>query len=272
MPPGVGPEGIAYPSVPALSGRRVASHVRMHRAHLVHRSAGCSMSWHSHDDQNHKQLYWDTVSGDAFRLWYGLTGEITALRKWDGILPRYAAMCATPGLLPRFEELLAELKTIPELIDDRGSEIELLQISDFIPPPGQRPEVMAPRKRANLEDHWQRKCARGEHNSHCPPATCPVKVAKAESRKPRRQPVADSVADPEAEVEAGRQPVSSGTGRGGQGGRTTPTPRASVPSQAGPPPSPPGVVDLLTGEVDVCADCDEALTWCKCGTRVNDPT
>lgn len=237
------------------------------------------MGWHSHDDQNHKQLYWNDVSGDAFRLWYGLVGEVTALRKWDGVLPRYVAMCATPGLLPRFEELLAELATIPELIQDRGSEIELLQIEQHIPPPGQRPEVMAPRKRANLDAHWQRKCERGEHNSHCSPKTCPEKLARAASRKPRGQPVAGTTAEPVpsagGEVETGRQPTSSGTGTGrvvqsplqtnprsrGEGGNGTDHEPISADDDpwSDAQPSGQGVVDLT----NTCPDC-HASGPCDC--------
>jgi hypothetical protein len=97
-----------------------------------------------------------------------------ATGRYDGILPRSLALRCSD--VPDPEQSLKDLVKV-SLIIDRGSEVEAVEIEGFLPPERSRPENLLPRKRANTAEYRRKKCARGDHDRHCPSATCPAKIA-----------------------------------------------------------------------------------------------
>jgi hypothetical protein len=56
--------------------------------------------------------------------------------------------------------------------------VELPYIDHHIPPPGERPENLLPRKRRNQREYRRRECEHGRHTKDCPPDLCPAKRSK----------------------------------------------------------------------------------------------
>jgi hypothetical protein len=73
--------------------------------------------------------------------------------------------------VPDPDKCHAELESVG-LIVIAADIVELICIGHHIPPPGDRPDVLLPRKRENVREYRRRKCKRGEHDRHCPP-DCP---------------------------------------------------------------------------------------------------
>ena len=131
------------------------------------------MNWLSFDDGYTRQPVWDDLPYDTRWHFHAIVEKCCAERRYGGRLRWDAALrCSdVPGPERSVKELIEA-----GLLADRGSEVEVLDIDAFLPPPWLRDEELLPRKRANQREYRRRKCERGEHDRHCPP-TCPVRVA-----------------------------------------------------------------------------------------------
>ena len=216
------------------------------------------MSWTRLDDLWSRKRLAEGLTFEENGYLVALIQECSSTDRFDGRIKAFTAR--TMGECSDVDTILAHIVDAGHARWEDGYLI-LTSIGDYVPSEEVRDRTATEREKKRR----QRAHARGDH-SLCSHPESPSDVPGTVPGT--REPEASTSPNCPPDV-----PGTVGTGQGGPGlRRTTPTPRASVPSQAGPPPFPPGVVDLLTGEVDVCADCDEALTWCKCGTRVNDPT
>jgi hypothetical protein len=140
------------------------------------------MSWASFGDQYTRQGLWDHVSYEARWHYHALVEECVRGHRWDGRLPLSVARRASD--VPDPDKAHAELEAVAMLYVVADT-VELPYIGHHIPPPGDRPETLLPRKAENQREYRLRKCERGEHSKDCPPAICPVKIAKKQARDQR---------------------------------------------------------------------------------------
>lgn len=152
------------------------------------------MSWTSYGDDFTGRPCWDGVDHATRWHYLALVERCTRDRRWDGLLPLQAALRCSD--VPDPEKALATLEFLG-MVTVQSEVVAVTFIEEHIPPPQSRPDVLLPRKRANLRDHRQRKCDRGEHDRHCPQG-CPE----------RGLPVG--------------KPVTPGTGTGTGRGKPTP--------------------------------------------------
>jgi hypothetical protein len=130
------------------------------------------MTWLSFDDAYTEQAVWDGLPYDTRWHYHSVVEKCCATRRYSGRLPwPIAVRCSD---VPDPERSIKELIAVG-LLADLGAEIEAVYIDDFLPPAGQRPETLGPRKRKNQAEYRRRKCERGEHDRHCP-RSCPVRV------------------------------------------------------------------------------------------------
>ena len=162
------------------------------------------MTWLSFSDDYTGRPVWDGVPYEARWLHHCIVERAAATGRYDGILPRSLALRCSD--VPDPEQSLKDLVKV-SLIIDWGSEVEAVEIEGFLPPERSRPENLLPRKRANTAEYRRKKCARGDHDRHCPSATCPAKMA-----------VHNLAAN---EAVTGRVTGNPGSGRVGAGGETT---------------------------------------------------
>jgi hypothetical protein len=130
------------------------------------------MAWLSFDDRYTQQRVWDDLPYDTRWHFHAIVEKCCAERRYDGRLRWSAAL--------RCSDVPDPGRAVKELVDagllrDLGDQIEVGQIEVFLPPEGQRPENLLPRKRKNQQDYRRRKCQRGEHDQHCP-KDCPARV------------------------------------------------------------------------------------------------
>lgn len=133
------------------------------------------MAWVSYDDQFTDAAIFYGVPYPARWHYFALVGRISNTRQWHGRLPRGIALRVSD--VPEPEAALADL-VAAGLLKDYGDEVEVVMIDDHIPPEGQRPDVMLPRKKVTQQAYRNRQCAKDAHSKDCPPKTCPVKLAK----------------------------------------------------------------------------------------------
>lgn len=132
------------------------------------------MSWLSYDDRLTEQPVWDSLPYDTRWHYLAMVERCGRSKRYDGIL-RWS-------LAQRVSDAPEPERCIKELIDagllrDNGAEVEILDILSFLPPEGERPENLLPRKAANQREYRKRKCERGEHDRHCP-KNCPMRVTE----------------------------------------------------------------------------------------------
>jgi hypothetical protein len=137
------------------------------------------MSWASYGDQFTRQGLWDDVGYESRWHYFALVEECVRGHRWDGRLP--LALARRTSDVPDPDKCHTELERVGVLAVF-AERVELTYIEHHIPPPGDRPDVLLPRKRDNQREYRRRKCERGEHDRHCPSATCPV---KGEARRRR---------------------------------------------------------------------------------------
>ena len=121
------------------------------------------MGWLSFDDGYTEESVWDGVPYDTRWQYHAFVEKCCATRRYNGRLSW--AMAHRCSDVPEPERCLKELLEMG-LLADLGAEVEAVFIDDFLPPAGQRTEVLGPRKRGNQREHRRRKCERGEHDRH----------------------------------------------------------------------------------------------------------
>lgn len=165
------------------------------------------MTWASIDDRFTNRPMWDAVPYESRWHYLALVARVCGDQRWDGTLPRSLALRASD--VPDPDACLRDLAGAGAILDD-GTTVVLLLVDEHVPPPGQRPDHLLPRKRANVRAYRQRQCDAGRHSRHCP-AGCPARAADP---------------DPGGDQQAGNRWVTGnpGAGRGGAG-RETPLPR-----------------------------------------------
>lgn len=133
------------------------------------------MSWASYGDQFTRQAQWDHVSYEARWHYLALVEECVRAHRWDGRLPLNVARRASD--VPDPDKAHTELERVgfAYVVADT---VELPYIGHHIPPPGQRPDTLLPRKRENQAEYRRRRCERGEHSKDCPATTCPEKQSR----------------------------------------------------------------------------------------------
>jgi hypothetical protein len=141
------------------------------------------MSWASYGDQFTRQQLWDEVSYEARWHYVALVEECVRGHRWDGRLSNALARRASD--VPDPDKAHTELERVGLLAVIAGT-VELLYIGHHIPSPGDRPDTLLPRKRENQAEYRRKKCERGEHDRHCPSATCPVKEQRRRARVSER--------------------------------------------------------------------------------------
>ena len=147
---------------------------------------------------------------------------------------------------------LAELEALGLLSRDSNGDYLIVRIIEHIPSPEVRDRTAAERDKKRR----QRAHAKGNHDL-CSPSNCPSRIV------PGTVPGTTKGQRSVGQQCPANGPGTVGTGQDGPGREELPPTLPSVPRQPGPPSAPCGV-DLVTGEVDGCADCGEALTWCRC--------
>lgn len=174
------------------------------------------MTWASWDDQFTEMPVWDGVSYEARWHYVALVTYCCSAHRWNGRMPWRQAerVSDVPDPHGALKELIAA-----DLLADLGGEVELLYIDSHVPPEGQRPDNLLPRKRRNQMEYRRRQCERGDHSKDCPAKTCPKKqgsvtssmAGNAEGNAGHRDSVATSVTG------------NAGTGRDGAGRGTSTT-------------------------------------------------
>jgi hypothetical protein len=132
------------------------------------------MSWTSFGDQYTRQQLWDGISYEARWHYHALAEECVRGHRWDGRLSLALALRSSD--VPDPVKCHAELEAVGMLIVVADT-IQLIYIEHHIPPPGDRPDWLLPRKRGNQRDYRWRKChERGQHDRHCP-RDCPQRMS-----------------------------------------------------------------------------------------------
>lgn len=139
------------------------------------------MTWLSFDDRYTHQRVWDDLPYDTRWLFHAIVEECCVTRRYDGRLRWAAALRCSD--VPDPDRSVKDLIRAG-LLADLGAEVQVLDIETFLPPDGQRPENLLPRKRVNQSAYRKRKCERGEHDRHCPPG-CPARPAPPEQARSR---------------------------------------------------------------------------------------
>jgi hypothetical protein len=137
------------------------------------------VTWASFDDQFTKMPVWDRVPYEARWHYVALVTFCCASHRWDGRLTwRQAGRVSD---VPEPTDAVMALIAAGLLLDC-GAEIQLLYIDQHIPPEGQRPDILLPRKRRNQAEYRRRQCEVGHHSKDCPASTCPAKQGRVTDR------------------------------------------------------------------------------------------
>src|SRR5690349_15372187 len=129
------------------------------------------MTWASFDDGFAQMAVWDGVTFEARWHYLCLVTYACKTNRWDGRIPyRHAERVSD---VPDPQACLQELLRVG-LLRDLGPGCEVASIDMHVPPEGQRPENLLPRKRRNQASWRRAKCERGEHSKDCP-TSCPRK-------------------------------------------------------------------------------------------------
>ena len=139
------------------------------------------MTWVSFDDGYTRERVWDGIPYDTRWHFHAIVELCCATRRYDGRLRWPDALRCSD--VPDPARSVKELVTAGLLLD-LGAAVEVENIDDFLPPEGQRAENLLARKRKNQAAYRRRKCERGEHDRHCPAATCPARVASRVTGNP----------------------------------------------------------------------------------------
>jgi hypothetical protein len=139
------------------------------------------MTWLSFDDGYTRERVWDDIPHDTRWHFHAIVELCCATRRYNGRLRWADALRCSDA--PDPARSVKELMTAGLLLD-LGAEVEVENIDDFLPPKGQRAENLLARKRKNQAEYRRRKCERGEHDRHCPAATCPARVANRVTGNP----------------------------------------------------------------------------------------
>ena len=211
------------------------------------------MSWTRADDNWHPRMEALGLNAIERDYLFALIQYCSRSNSRDGRLKPFTARTVTET--PDPDAVLAHLHDVGRIYWD-GTVCVVLHADEHLP----SDEVIERSEAEKQKKRRQRAHARGDH-SLCSEKTCPSSVPGTVPGQ-EGDTVTQATKSPSCPPEV---PGTVGTGQGGQGlRRTTPTPRASVPSQAGPPPSPPGGVDLTTGELKPCTECQDTTGDCHC--------
>ena len=133
------------------------------------------MSWTRFDDRYTSARLWTEVSYEARWHYHALVELCCATDRYDGLLPLRMAERASDVSDPRRCHDELERVGLVEVTDL----VRITTIGGHVPPEGQRPENLLPRKRKNTADWRRRRCEAGQHSKDCPKKTCPVKLSVA---------------------------------------------------------------------------------------------
>lgn len=174
------------------------------------------MTWASWDDQFTEMPVWDGVSYEARWHYIALVTYCCSAHRWNGQMSRRQAERVSD--VPEPHDAVEELITAG-LLAELGTQVELLYIDSHVPPEGQRPDNLLPRKRRNQMEYRRRQCERGNHSKDCPAKTCPAKHhGVTVSASAGSAPVPGT-----ANVLTDRVTGNAGAGRDGAGRVTTTT-------------------------------------------------
>jgi len=137
------------------------------------------MTWLSFDDGYTREAVWDDVPWDTRWHFHAMVEACCASRRYDGRLRRADARRCSD--VPDPDRSVRELIAC-RLVIDHGDVVEIESIDNFLPPAGERAENLLARKRKNQAAYRRRKCERGDHDRHCPAATCPERAARVSER------------------------------------------------------------------------------------------
>ncbi len=152
--------------------------------------------WAGYDDSFTGRAAWDGVSHTARWHYVALVERCCRDYRWDGVLPFSVALRVSDVPDPQLDLIELETHGWVTILNDV---VRLVHILEHIPPKGQRPDNLLPRKRKNQAEYRERRCDEGKHDRSCP-KTCPERVTGNPDGNPGGH---------------------SGTGRDGQGKATT---------------------------------------------------
>lgn len=244
------------------------------------------MTWLSFDDGYTRERVWDDIPHDTRWHFHAIVETCCATRRYDGRLRWSDALRCSDVTDPA--RSVKELLTAGLLLD-LGSEVEVENIDNFLPPEGERPENLLARKRRNQAAYRRRKCERGEHSKDCP-RDCPARAQRVLSGVTERvtgNAGSGRVGSGSTKTE-GRVPhlwipdeFAAPSGSEAAGGGTTPAPagvhpptpsHSGKPEHDGPEPDGPGVQQISNRGTSRAQPADRnvrarAACW-RCGRDV----
>lgn len=131
------------------------------------------MTWVSFDDSYTEQAVWDGLTHDVRWHYHALVELACRLGLWDGRIP--ASRAARASDVPNPPAAVAALVAVGLLAVEPDGTVVIAEIDHHVPPEGQRPDKLLPRKRRNQREYRRRQCEAGNHSKDCPTGTCPAR-------------------------------------------------------------------------------------------------
>ena len=141
------------------------------------------MAWTRLGDEFCDDSRWEHVPYTARWTYFALVTFASRSERYDGVMPLRAALRTsdTPDVLADLEALQAVGFVF---IDDGAGTVTVADAEDLhMPPPSVRDKARKARQRIDTAKSRRAKCDAGEHDRHCPAATCPEKARRSEEEQ-----------------------------------------------------------------------------------------